>query len=78
LTAANSQSPYWIPGGTQQSGHAPRSGPEVKMEDVVPKMARRKGGTIQKEGPSLLLCRSVLIMSIRPITEASLNLRPGL
>jgi len=23
---------------TQQSGHAPRSGPEVKMEEVVPKM----------------------------------------
>jgi len=27
----------------QQSDHAPRSGPEVKMEEVVPKMARRRG-----------------------------------
>jgi len=26
---------------TQQSGHAPRSGPEVKMEKVMPKMPRR-------------------------------------
>jgi len=27
---------------TQQSGYAPRSGPDVKMEKVVPKMARRR------------------------------------
>jgi len=26
---------------TQQSSQAPRSGPEVKMEEVVPNMARR-------------------------------------
>jgi len=29
--------------GTKQSGHALRSGPEVKMKEVVPKMARRRG-----------------------------------
>jgi len=28
---------------TQQSGHASRTGPEVKMEEVVPKMSRRRG-----------------------------------
>jgi len=29
-------------GETQQSGHTPRSGPEVKMEEVVTKMVRRR------------------------------------
>jgi len=33
---------------TQQSGHAPRSGPEVKMEEVVPKMARRRGSDAEQ------------------------------
>jgi len=28
---------------TQQSGHAPKSVPESKMEEVLPKMARRRG-----------------------------------
>jgi len=33
---------------TQQLGHAPRSGPEVKMEEVVAKMARRRGSDAEQ------------------------------
>jgi len=28
---------------TQKSSQAPRFGPEIKMEEVVPKMTRRRG-----------------------------------
>jgi len=40
---------------TQQSGHDPRSRPEVKIEEVVPKMARRRGS----EGGELVPIESV-------------------
>jgi len=41
---------------TQKSGHAPRSGPRSKMEEVVPKMARRRlgCGTVKEEVSQIL------------------------
>jgi len=46
-----------------QSGHAPRSGPEVKMEEVVSKTARRKGSDAGQSRRrwvrSCRLCRGV-------------------
>jgi len=40
---------------TQQSGHAPRSEPESKMEEVVPKMACRRSSDARQSRRRWLL-----------------------
>jgi len=43
----------------QQSGHVPRSGPEVKMEEVVPKMARRRGSDAGQSRRSIFVAKLI-------------------
>jgi len=55
-------------GETQQSGRTPKFGPEMKDEEVMPKMARGRGSDtdISDQRLGVLLCGAVISRGVGP------------